>query len=290
MSNSKNILYLISLILLMLTGCEAETSWAPLPNEEEEPVEVRFHATTFGANVEVSRATSYEDNTFHPDYEIGIWNDYYSNIKMIYTNTENGEPNLNTINNEKIYFPYQTEEMKVYAYAPYSDTQTDLENKTVNVRSEWEDNTVYADYIVDPLWSSCTVIKENPMAYFYFSHQMARLRINLKMDVPLDNYTITITFDRPQCGTMSLTDGSITPLSQGSEYNYNIEYTNQGSPDEDLPTSYDFTILPGTVLKKIHLVYNEDKRFTKEYTEENPFGVFNRGTVIIVNLDFTKKN
>ena len=58
MSNSKNILYLISLMLLMLTGCEADTSWAPLPGEGEEPVEVRLHATTVGAGVEVSRATA----------------------------------------------------------------------------------------------------------------------------------------------------------------------------------------------------------------------------------------
>ena len=293
MSNSKNILYLISLMLLMLTGCEADTSIAPFPNEGEEPVEVRFHATTVGASVEVSRA-NYEEKGLETGDKIGICNEWYDNIALDYT--EGANPNLSIENNGKIYYPYQTTEMKVFAYAPYSATETDTENMTVNVRSEWEEDATYANYITAPLWSEpSTITKENPKAEFKFSHAMARLKITLE-NVPTAslspyNHAIMLVFDCPQRGTMSLEDGSITPMETGGNYRYYIKYQKKQLADA-IPTSYDYTILPGSKLKEIDVQYTDESGFIKKYyykyTEDKPFNPFVAGTIIHMHIDFDK--
>ena len=79
MSNSKNILYLFSLMLLWLTGCETDSSWAPLPDREEEPVEVRFHAIRTRVGGTLSRANYTEKDAWATGDKIGIWNEFYNN-------------------------------------------------------------------------------------------------------------------------------------------------------------------------------------------------------------------
>ncbi|MBR5541857.1 MAG: fimbrillin family protein [Bacteroides sp.] len=291
MSNSKNILYLISLILLMLTGCEADSSLAPFPNEGKEPVEVRFHAISVGASVDVSRAENHvEKIALVNGDQIGIWNEFYPNISLTYT--ENGDPtNLNTTNNEIIYYPLQTEQLNVYAYAPYSETETNLNNKTVNVRSEWEDKNAYKNYITDPLWASATITKTNRTAIFQFQHQMARLKINLINVNQPNSYEIMLVFDRTQRGTMNLENGNIEPSESNGEYKYYIKHISK--LNETIPKEYDYTILPGTVLKEIDVQYSEEGSFIKKYNikvteEDKKFQPFVSGRINKINIDFAR--
>lgn len=292
MSNSKNILYLLSLILLMLTGCEAETLTAPLPSQGEEPVEVRFHATTIGAGVTVSRANYRDVATSLQEDKIGIWNEFYDNISLTYT--ENTTPNLSTTNNEKIYYPYDTEELPIHAYAPYSDTELNSETGTVNVKSEWVEEAEYSQYITDPIWACDTITKEAPTARLGFKHQMARLKMDITPEtgVTYSSYTIELTFDRTQHGQMSLTTGEITPTERvaGEDYIYTETY-NGGNGE--MPTSYDHTILPGTKLKKITIQFvsdNETKNYEYTYTDDKPFHEFVPGKYIQMYIDFGKIN
>ena len=292
MSNSKNILYLLSLVLLMLTGCEAETPTALLPTTGEGPVEVRFHAINVGAGVTVSR-TNYSDvATSLQENKIGIWNEFYDNISLTYT--ENTTPNLSTTNNEKIYYPYDTEELPIHAYAPYSDTELNSETGTVNVKSEWVEETEYSQYITDPIWACDTITKEAPTARLGFKHQMARLKIDITPEtgVTYASYTIELTLDRTQHGQMSLETGEITPTERiaGEDYIYTETYH---SEDGEMTTSYDHTILPGTKLKKITIRFvsdNETKNYEYTYTEDKPFKEFVAGTCIQMYIDFGKIN
>ena len=275
----------------MLTGCEADSSFAPFPNEGKEPVEVRFHAISVGASVDVSRAENHVEKTALVNGDqIGIWNEFYPNISLTYT--ENGDPtNLNTTNDEIIYYPLQTEQLKVYAYAPYSETATNLENNTVNVRSEWEDNVAYENYIKDPLWASSTISKTNRTAEFYFQHQMARLKIHLMNINQPNSYEIMLVFDRTQRGTMNLENGNIEPSESNGEYKYYIKH--KRISNEGIPTEYDYTILPGTVLKEIDVQYSEVGSFIKKYNfkdtgEVKKFQPFVSGRINKINIDFAR--
>ena len=222
--------------------------------------------------------------------QIGIWNEFYPNISLTYT--ENGDPtNLNTTNDEIIYYPLQTEQLNVYAYAPYSETETNLENKTVNVRSEWEDHTTYKNYLTDPLWAWSTITKENRTARFKFQHQMARLKIHLENVNQPNSYEIMLVFDRTQRGTMNLENGNIEPSESNGEYKYYIKHISK--LNETIPTEYDYTILPGTVLKEIDIQYSEKGSFIKKYNikvteEDKKFQQFVSGRINKINIDFAR--
>lgn len=289
MSNSKNILYLLSLVLLMLTGCEAEAPTALLPTKGEGPVEVRFHAINVGAGVTVSRANYSDVATSLQENKIGIWNEFYDNISLTYT--ENTTPNLSTTNNEKIYYPYDTEELPIHAYAPYSETALQTETESVLVRSEWEEEDAYSHYITDPIWACDTITKEAPTAELGFKHQMARLKMDITPEtrVTYSSYTIELTFDRTQHGQMSLATGEITPtgMDEGEDYTYTETYNS--SVDNEMPISYDHTILPGTKLKKITIQFvsdNETKNYEYTYTDDKPFNEFVAGIYIQMYIDF----
>lgn len=274
----------------MLTGCEAEAPTALLPTTGEGPVEVRFHAINVGAGVTVSRANYSDVATSLHENKIGIWNEFYDNISLTYT--ENTTPNLSTTNNEKIYYPYDTEELPIHAYAPYSDTELNSETGTVNVKSEWVEEAEYSQYITDPIWACDTITKETPTARLGFKHQMARLKIDITPEtgVTYSSYTIELTLDRTQHGQMSLETGEITPTERiaGEDYIYKETYP---SEDGEMTTSYDHTILPGTKLKKIAVTFTTDtgtKIYEYTYTEDNPFKDFVAGTYIQMHIDFKK--
>lgn len=270
MSNSKNILYLLSLVLLMLTGCEAEAPTALLPTTGEGPVEVRFHAINVGADVTVSRANYSDVATSLQEDKIGIWNEFYNNRSLTYasTTTENDKTiyTFNTTDGSKIYYPYDTEELPVYAYAPYSEEAFDQETQSVLVKSEWEEGDAYSNYITDPIWAKDIITKEAPTAEFGFTHQMSRLKIEWKTVPTPDNdntsvddwnsntytgYKLILTFDRTQHGRMNIIDGTITPTENGD-----YTYTETGSATgTSTPTSIDHTILPGSILKKIEIQF-----------------------------------
>lgn len=297
MSNSKNILYLLSLVLLMLTGCEAETPTALLPSPGEGPVEVRFHAINVGAGVTVSRADYSDVATSLQEDKIGIWNEFYDNTSLTYksstTTNEKTTYTFEPTNGGKIYYPYDTEKLPVHAYAPYSETTFDAQTGTVNVKSEWVEEPAYSNYITDPIWACDTITKEAPTAELGFKHQMARLKMDIipETGVTYSSYTIKLTLDRTQHGQMSLTTGEITPTSQNEDYSY-IE-TYDSSVDSDMQTSYDHTILPGTKLKKITIQFvseNETKNYEYTYTEDKPFNEFVAGTCIQMYIDLGKIN
>lgn len=277
----------------MLTGCEAEAPTALLPTTGEGPVEVRFHAINVGAGVTVSRA-NYSVTSLQED-KIGIWNEFYNNISLTYqSSTTENEKRIYTFsptNGGKIYYPYETEQLPVYAYAPYSNT---AENDSVLVKSEWIEDVAYSDYITDPIWACDTITKEAPTARLGFKHQMARLKININTEIGVtySRYTIELTLDRTQHGQMSLETGEITPTERiaGEDYIYTETYH---SEDGEMTTSYDHTILPGTKLKKITIQFvsdNETKNYDYTYTEDKPFKEFVAGTCIQMYIDFGKIN
>ena len=275
----------------MLTGCEAEAPTALLPTTGEGPVEVRFHAINVGAGVTVSRANYSDVATSLQEDKIGIWNEFYDNISLTYqSSTTENEKRIYTFsptNGGKIYYPYETEQLPVYAYAPYSNT---AENDSVLVKSEWIEDVAYSDYITDPIWACDTITKENATANFGFKHQMARLKININTEIGVtySSYNINLTFDRTQHGKMSLTTGEIIPAKQTGEYSYTETYN---SEDGEMPTSYDHTILSGTKLKKIAVTFTTDtatKIYEYTYTEDNPFKDFVAGTYIQMHIDFKK--
>ena len=290
MSNSKNILYLISLMLLMLTGCEADTSWAPLPEEGEELVEVHLHATTVGAGVEVARANG-ETIPLPQDTQVGMTGGTYQNIALNYDNSTT--PNLSTANGSKIYYPLQTTSMNIYAYAPYSEEAYNDEENTVKVKSEWQEGDLWNGYITDPIRANTSVTKTNPTGILTFAHAMSRLQIYLVHDQrkAYTNIKIEIDFDRSQYGIMSLETGVITSanLHDDTYKRYVDNQTLQPKKNTDTP-QLDATILPGTVLKKVRVYFeglNEDG-FEQEFTETNRFPAFEAGKINRMIIDFGK--
>lgn len=286
MSNSNNILYLLSFMLLMLTGCEADSSFAPL-QQEEELVEVRFNAAIIvGANATVTRANYTEKSTFADNDKIGIWNTIYENISLTYNSTTT--PNLSTTDNCKIYYPYGTDEMTVYAYAPYHDTAFDTDNRTVKVKSEWATDDGLDSYIKDPLWAKYTVTKTNPLADFDFKHQMARLKIYLVHDdtKTYTSHILTFTFDRQQYGEMSLVNGGIIATEQDTHYTENAATMELAAYDEETSTPvYDHTIIPGSTLKNIAISFTDGTTsYSNNYTINKTFDEPGKAYHLIINF------
>lgn len=285
MSNSKNILYLISLMLLMLTGCEADTSIAPFPNEGEEPVEVRLHATTVGAGVEVSRATALDGSS-----QIGMTGGTYQNLTLTYDNNTKA---LKRTDQGTIYYPLQTDTMYIYAYAPFKEEAYISDEDSVKVKSDWETSQDFDDYITDPIWANTTVTKNNPTGTLTFKHAMSKLQIYLVSEVEGKTYTnisLAIDFDRSQYGKMSMETGEISPAQTGDCSYEKSETTLTLNPKGSTNTpQLDFTILPGTVLKKVRVYFNGlNEDFVQEFTETNQFPAFEAGMINRIVINFRK--
>ena len=273
MSNSKNILYLISLMLLMLTGCEADTSWAPLPGEGEEPVEVRLHATTLGASVEVSRA-SYMPTTLNGSTQIGMLGGTYQNLSLTYYNDTRA---LKRTDQGTIYYPLQTDTMHIYAYAPFKEEAYIYEEDSVLVKSDWETSQEFDDYIIDPIWAEAAVTKNNPTDTLTFKHTMSKLQIFLvdTTDVTYTEHRVILTFDCPQYGKMSLKTGNIRADEATEErYEYGDSYSgyfNLNPYDTNNPY-YEHTIMPQSKLKHIFVSFkkaNDDFIYQYNYPEKD---------------------
>lgn len=268
-------------MLLMLTGCEADTSIAPFPNEGEEPVEVRLHATTFGASVEVSRASD-ETIPLPENTQVGMWGGTYQNLALNY------DPNtqaLNTTDQSKIYYPLQTETMNICAYAPYSTEAYNEEDHTIWVRSGLDENSNRSHYITDPIWAKTSVTKEDAEnnvidASLKFQHAMSRLQIYLVHDEDekeneekeYEVHLIKLAFDCPQCGKMSIETGYIESDKPTEEnYEYSLIYDRKHTLNETEENYYTHTILPGSVLKKIYVTFkttNNSGVYQYDYTTE----------------------
>lgn len=290
MSNSKNILYLTSLMLLMLTGCEADTSIAPFPNEGEEPVEVRLHATTVGVGVEVTRASG--DTIPLPEnmWQIGMTGGTYQNIALNYDETTQA---LKRTDQGTIYYPLQTDTMHIYAYAPFKEEAYISEEDAVKVKNSWETSQEFDDYITDPIWANTSVTRKKPTGTLTFKHVMSKLQIYLVSEVEgktYDDISLVIDFDRSQYGKMSMETGEISPAQTGdSSYKQN-EATLTLNPKGNTNTPHDdFTILPGTELKKITVDFKDlDRPYVLEFTEEAPFPAFVAGKVIPMYINLEK--
>lgn len=290
MSNSKNILYLISLMLLMLTGCEADTSIAPFPNEGEEPVEVRLHATTVGVGVEVTRASG--DTIPLPENmrKIGMLGGTYQNLSLTYYNDTSA---LKRTDQGTIYYPLQTDTMHIYAYAPFNEKAYISDEDSVKVKSDWETSQDFDDYITDPIWAKTSVTKSNPTGTLTFKHVMSKLQIYLVSEEEGKTYTdisLMIDFDGSQYGKMSMETGEITPAQTGGWTYEKSEITLTLYPKGNTNRPHDeFTILPATELKKITINFEDwDRRYVLEFTEEAPFPAFVAGKVIPMYINLEK--
>lgn len=281
----------------MLTGCEADSSLAPFPNEGEELVEVRLHATTLGASVEVSRAS---DGTIPlpENTKVGMWGGTYQNLKLNYDhNTEA----LNTTDQSKIYYPLKTDEMHIYTYAPYSMKAYNTEDNTVWVRSLLDElNTSRNHYITDPIWAGDTITKDESVngvisASLQFKHVMSRLQIFFVHDrgKTYENIDFSIEFNKVQYGKMSMETGEITTTSARSEtYKRYMESPYLTSKEITPTPQYDYTVFPGSVLQKIYINYQDmngtSGTYEYDFTAEGktPFPTFEAGKInkIIINL------
>ena len=262
----------------MLTGCEADTSIAPFPNEGEEPVEVRLHATTVGAGVEVTRA-GYVPTALTNDTEIGMFGGILQNLKLVYDN--NANPNLSTENQGKIYYPLQTDSINIYAYAPYNP-QVYNEEDSILVRSEWHEGTEWANYITDPIWANDTIFRREAVdgvidASLRFKHTMSKLQIFLvdTTDVTYTEHRVILTFDCPQYGKMSLKTGNIRADEATEErYEYGDSYSGYFNlnPNDTNNPYYEHTIMPQSKLKHIFVSFkkeNDDFIYQYNYPEKD---------------------
>jgi hypothetical protein len=277
-------------MLLMLTGCEADTSWAPLPEEGEEPVEVRLHATTVGAGVEVTRASG--DTIPLPEnmWKIGMLGGTYQNLSLTYDYNSKA---LKRTDQGTIYYPLQTDTMYIYAYAPFNEKAYIYEEDSVLVKSDWETSQEFDDYIIDPIWAEAAVTKNNPTDTLTFKHAMSGLQIYLVHDQGKEytNIRIEIDFDRSQYGKMSLETGVITSAHPHDD-TYKRFVDNQTlQPKKNTDRQQlDATILPGTVLKKVRVYFEgfSVDGFEQEFTETNPFPAFVDGKINRIVINFGK--
>lgn len=297
MSNSKNILYLISLMLLMLTGCEADTSWAPLPEEGEEPVEVRLYATTVGAGVEVSRASG--DTIPLPEnmWKIGMTGGTYQNIALNYDETTQA---LKRTDQGTIYYPLQTDTMHIYAYAPFKEEAYISDEDSVKVKSDWETSQEFDGYITDPIWAHTSVTKNNPTGTLTFKHAMSRLQICLMdtINVSYTEHRITLYFDCPQYGKMSMTTGMIKgyKLMEDKFYAYTDSLNEVHSLQSIANQHYEHTIMPESELKRISVSFKKENNsidYQYNYPEEGfrtgeTWIKFEPGKTYKINIDFGK--
>ena len=283
MSDSKNILYLFAFMLLMLTGCEAESSLAPLPNAGEEPVELRFHARVVGADVSVARSEYTPEDMLQAGDRIGIWNEFYHNLQMTCkeTHATDNRIALEMTDGSRLLYPYATSMMTVCAYAPYVEQPVD---GTVPVTTEWEPQQ---EGIKDPIWGSVQVEKAEDVrlvnAELGFAHRMARLQIVFTGDAPnVSNVSVTLTFDAPQHGVMNLADGNMTSATQ-EEKTYTLEV-------QDVSTTFDRTVLTGTTLKTVQVTLTDDTgTYTYSSTQEKKFDTPGRIHRLNISLEGIKE-
>lgn len=249
-----NLSILFGLALLMLTGCEQDTT-ATLPQPGEEPAEVLFSARI--AQVDISTRANYiPKEAFQSGNEIGLFgwktqisdeNQYLGNVKLV---SNDGGTSL-TANGQKIYFPVQTQMLQLCAYYPYSDT--DVSGNHVNIRSELESPSTA---ITDPLWGQTSVTKPTnstpATASFNMAHRMGRLKIYVYKDESESTAyylkSIQVVFYNQQIGTMNIANGQIT-RANNTETSYTDDYTTKAlTTDASGDPQYDHTILPAEAI------------------------------------------
>ena len=250
-----NLSILFGLAILMLTGCEQDTT-ATLPQPGEEPAEVLFSARIAQVDISTRTSTNYtsKDN-FVTNDQIGLFgwkntitdeNQYLGNVKLV---SNDGGLSL-TADGQKIYFPVQTQTLQLCAYYPFSGTHTT--GNHVNIQSELETTSTG---ISDPLWGQTSVDKPTTStpatASFNMAHRMGRLKIYVYKDESvLTAYylkSIKVEFYNQQIGSMNITNGQIT-AANNTETPYTDDYTTELSTDATALPQYDHTILPAEAI------------------------------------------
>lgn len=254
MSKRVNISYLLSTILLLLTGCEQETSLVSSPTDGEEPVEILLSANVVQVSASIItrsdflNETSFKDGTkqvgvFGLQAQDGSFTDYPYVNNFALTNNSDG-----TLSGDgRIYFPagYGKITAYLYGYYPYTAEAGLIPQGNdilIPVKSGLSGvaDTKWANANTDPLHATAAptfervegAINERPSipVTLNFRHMMAQLQISVNTET-LDKYRlqeIITTFSKHQHGYMNVRNGEITSANPDSE-----ETCTETFPDED---------------------------------------------------------
>lgn len=243
MSKRVNISYLFSIMLLLLTGCEQETSLAPSPIHGEEPVEILLSANVVQVSASILtrsdflNETSFKDGTrkvgvFGLRTQDGSFTDYPYVNNFALTNSSDG-----TLSGDgQIYFPagYGTITAYLYGYYPYT-AEAELVSQgndiLIPVKSGLSGvaDGKWTNAGTDPLHATAAptiervenAVNERPSipVTLTFKHMMAQLQIFVNTATS-DKYRlqeIITTFSKHQHGYMNVRNGEITSADSNSE-------------------------------------------------------------------------
>lgn len=308
MSKRVNILSLFSTMLLLLTGCEQETSLSPLlPAGEKEPVEIHLSARVAEVSTVITRAETdfYTTLTGNPVGLYGLKGRGASFTDSIYMDNrsleyENG---LLTSSTAKVYFPTGRDSALLYAYYPYTSDPIPLPGNATGrcIRVKGGMSTTsdeWADAPKDPLYAfaKSTIVRKKEgeaeatpsgKAELKFFHRMARLQILVNTNAAEDYrlQEVHVTFASHQHGYMDLRTGEIITADATPE-TCTKTLADQSLRNVTAP-QLDYSALPGIkAVTKIQLIVKIGDALGVEY---NVFDAEEGGTTIDLESGATTK-
>lgn len=269
MSKRVNILSLFSTMLLLLTGCEQETSLSPLlPAGGKEPVEIHLSARVAEVSTVVTRAGT-DFSTTLTGSTVGLYglkgrgvsftdSIYMDNRSLEYDNTNSSL----TSGTAKVYFPTGRDSALLYAYCPYTNDPIALPGNATErcIRVKGGMSTTssaeWTDAPKDPLYAfaKSTIVRKKEgetgatpsgEAKLEFFHRMARLQILVKTNAAEDYrlQAVHVTFASHQHGYMDLRTGEIITADATPE---TCTETLTDPSLKNVPTpQLDYSALPG---------------------------------------------
>lgn len=273
MSKRINISYLFSIMLLLLAGCDKDSSLTPPPNREE-PVEILLNAQVVRVSTSITRSDFQDETSFNDGKQIGIFglrsegasftdNPYLNNL----TFTNNAGELTGT---GKIYFPSGKTTSYLYGYYPYTETAKLYKSGdeiSIPVRGGLSGTTdaTWADAGTDPLHATATPTIErasensaqatpSPVEVtLSFRHKMAQLQIMVNTeDADYRLQEIITTFSANQHGYMNIRNGEIISANSTEEV-CTETFGNVGFANATTAQSI-HSVLPGTnAIKKIQV-------------------------------------
>lgn len=308
MSKRVNILSLFSTMLLLLTGCEQETSLSPLlPTGEKEPVEIHLSARVAEVSTVVTRAGT-DFYTTLTGSTVGLYglkgrgasftdSIYMDNRSLEYDNTNNSL----TSSTAKVYFPTGRDSALLYAYCPYTNDPIPLPGNATErcIRVKGGMSTTSGEWMdapEDPLYAfaKSTIVRKKKeeteatllgKAELKFIHRMARLQILVNTNATEDYrlQAVHVTFASHQHGYMDLRTGKIITADATPET------CTETLADQSLSTApqLDYSALPGIkAVTKIQLIVKIGDAPGVEY---NVFDAEEGGTTIDLESGATTK-
>lgn len=310
MSKRVNILSLFSTMLLLLTGCEQETSLSPLlPAGEKEPVEIHLSARVAEVSTVITRAET-DFYTTLTGSTVGLYglkgrgasftdSIYMDNRSLKYINGDL------TSSTAKVYFPTGRDSALLYAYCPYTSDPIPLPGNATGrcIRVKGGMSTTsdeWADAPKDPLYAfaKSTIVRKKKeeteatpsgKAELKFIHRMARLQI-LVMTNALEDYwlqAVHVTFASHQHGYMDLRTGEIITADATPE-TCTKTLADQSIESVSATPQLDYSALPGIkAVTKIQLIVKIGEALEGE--EYNVFDAEEGGTTIDLESGATTK-